>query len=83
MQWLQNDFLTYLTEWEEEVAAIPGLKKNEMQKLCLSKETMVGLKITGKQNDRKELDLISMSALIKIVRSEYFVCQFSYWTACL
>lgn len=67
IQWLQNDFLTYLTEWEEEVAAIPGLKRSEMQKLCLSKETMAGLKITGVQNNCKELDLISTSTLIKIV----------------
>ena len=67
VQWLQNDFLTYLTEWDEEVAAIPGLKRSEMQKLCLSKETMAGLKITGVQNNCKELDLISTSTLIKIV----------------
>ena len=46
-QWLVNDFLGYLTEWETEIAALPGLKQNEKQKLMLSRETMEGLKITG------------------------------------
>ena len=46
-QWLQNDFLGYLTEWEEEVALIPGMKQSERQKLSLSRDTIVGLKITG------------------------------------
>ena len=54
-QWLRNDFLTYLTEWEEEMASLPGLKRSESQKMCLSKETMAGLRITGMKNNIIEL----------------------------
>ena len=43
------------TEWEEEVASLPGIKQSERQKLCLSLETVVGLKITGMQNNTIEL----------------------------
>ena len=46
-QWLLNDFLGYLGEWEVEIAEVPGLDQKEQQKLCLSRETMEGLKITG------------------------------------
>ena len=46
-QWLFNDFLGYLGEWEAEIAEVPGLKEKERQKLCLSRETMESLKITG------------------------------------
>lgn len=40
LQWLSGDFLCYLTEWETEVASVPGLKQGERQKLTLSRETM-------------------------------------------
>ena len=47
LQWLCNDFIGYLAEWESEVASMAGLKQGERQKLTLSRETMDGLKITG------------------------------------
>ena len=46
-QWLLNDFLGYLDEWEREMAGTPGLSQKEKQKLGLSRETVQGLKITG------------------------------------
>ena len=46
-QWLSKDFLGYLTEWETEVASLPGVKPAEKQKLTLSSEMMDGVKITG------------------------------------
>ena len=46
LQWLKNDFLMYLTEWAEEDTS-SGVSKKEKQKLCLSRETMDGLRITG------------------------------------
>ena len=39
-------FLKYLNEWEEEIDKLPG-KKGEKQRMCLSKETRLGLRITG------------------------------------
>ena len=46
-QWLRKDFLNYFDEWDKEVAKIKGLKQKEKQRLCLSKETLQGLRITG------------------------------------
>ena len=45
-QWLANDFLQYLKEWVEESKHGPGTPK-ENQRACLSKETILGLRITG------------------------------------
>lgn len=47
MQWLKGDFLTYLNDWDKELSAIPDLPAKEKQRMCLSKETLLGLKITG------------------------------------
>lgn len=47
MQWLKEDFLGYISEWEREINNLPGLKSKEKQKRCLSKETMQGINITG------------------------------------
>ena len=46
IQWLKHDFLGYLDRWEAEIQqtdATPGAK-NQM---CLSRETLEGLRITG------------------------------------
>lgn len=48
MQWLKDEFVKYLVEWSKEGASC--IRKKERQKLCLSKETMDGLMITGTQN---------------------------------
>lgn len=47
VQWLKNDFLAYLDNWEKSVMAIKGLQKKEKNKLMLSAETKLGLKMTG------------------------------------
>ena len=47
MQWLHSDFMEYLDDWEREVNSLPGLKKGEKLKRCLSRETLLGLRITG------------------------------------
>ena len=47
-QWLATDFLGYLDSWEKEVADQPGIERKEKQRMCLSKETLQGLRITGK-----------------------------------
>jgi hypothetical protein len=50
LQWLLNDFLGYLKDWENEGAQIPGLTRKERTQLCLSRETLEGLRITGNNN---------------------------------
>ncbi len=43
MQWLKENFLSYLQEWEEEAKSLPlGMKH------CLSRETLEGMRITSK-----------------------------------
>lgn len=51
MQWLVDVFLHYLDEWEQEIGRIPGLEKKEQRKMCLSLETLEGLRISGIYND--------------------------------
>ena len=47
LQWLIDDFLEYLKEWETEVDGRKDLKKSERNKMILSRETLDGLKMTG------------------------------------
>ena len=47
IQWLKGDFLTYLSDWENELSAIPNLPSKERQRMCISRETLQGLRITG------------------------------------
>ena len=47
MQWLENDFLGYLDEWEEDVKSREGFEKDEQNLMLLSSETMTGLRMTG------------------------------------
>ena len=50
-QWLQNDFLRFLKEWEDEAMATPNMTEAQKRKLTLSQQTLEGLRITGKQNN--------------------------------
>ena len=45
-QWLEEDFLGFLDEWEASVKIRPGFSKGEKMML-LSPATMLGLRITG------------------------------------
>ena len=47
IQWLKHDFLSYLDEWEASSQAQDGLSQAEKNKLCISRETLEGLRITG------------------------------------
>ena len=47
LQWLEEDFLGYLTEWESAVKD-SGHTASERRKITLSEETLDGIKITGK-----------------------------------
>lgn len=47
LQWLKHDFLSYLEEWEASSQTQVGLSQAEKSKLCISKETLEGLRMTG------------------------------------
>ena len=47
LQWLEEDFMMYLNNWEQSVKGRPGFKASEMKKMLLSSETRLGLSITG------------------------------------
>ena len=47
LQWLQDDFLTYLDKWESSLSTL-RLKKKEVNLIMLSPQTLLGLRITGK-----------------------------------
>ena len=47
LQWLKDTFLSYLRDWEEKVKSLPLSRKEKVQR-CLSRETLEGMKITGK-----------------------------------
>ena len=47
IQWLEDDFLKWLDEWEQQVKSKKDLKSKERNKLILSKETLIGIRITG------------------------------------
>ena len=47
VQWLQEDFLGWLDEWECSVMARGDLSLSERDRLCLSRETLDGLRFTG------------------------------------
>ena len=47
-QWLEEDFIGYLDQWEESVHSLDGMSKTQKNKMLLSPETRLGLRITGK-----------------------------------
>ena len=47
MQWLERDFLNYLDDWEDNANSQADLSKSEQNRLCLSRETLEGLRMTG------------------------------------
>ena len=47
VQWLEEEFLPYLEEWEKSVNNRPGFTKSQKKRMLLSPETLLGLKITS------------------------------------
>lgn len=48
LQWLQDDFLSYLDQWEDSVEKRGEFTKKQKEMMLLSSETRTGLKLTGK-----------------------------------
>ena len=44
--WLKNVFLKYFDDWESNIAQRQGFTKTEKEKMFISKQTKIGLKIT-------------------------------------
>ena len=47
LQWLEETFLPYLDDWEKGVAERKGFTKTERNKMVLSTETLLGLRMTS------------------------------------
>ena len=47
MQWLQDCFLGYIQEWQSSIDSREGFTKGQKQMMCLARETVDGLKMTG------------------------------------
>ena len=48
MQWLSEDFLGYLSRWEQSVRRREGFTPKQKRLMLLSPETILGLRITGR-----------------------------------
>ena len=49
-KWLEEDFLGYISDWETYVKNIDGVSQKIRQKMLLSPQTLLGLKITGEMH---------------------------------
>ena len=47
LQWLEEEFLKYIDDWESMVMQLEQVPSAERRKMCLSEETIEGLRITG------------------------------------
>lgn len=47
VQWLKEDFIGWLDQWERSVMAREELSASEQDRCCLSRETLEGLRFTG------------------------------------
>ncbi|XP_077867739.1 uncharacterized protein LOC144357152, partial [Saccoglossus kowalevskii] len=45
-KWLKDEFLVFLNDWEAECLAMPNMLITEKKKMCLSRETLEGYRIT-------------------------------------
>lgn len=46
LKWLKDEFLDYINKWEENAANVHILTRDEQNRLCISKQTLEGLRIT-------------------------------------
>eukprot|EP00731_Ephydatia_muelleri_P028880 Em0020g524a len=50
LKWLEEDFLGYISDWETYVKNIDGVSQKMRQKMLLSPQTLLGLKMTDHQS---------------------------------
>ena len=54
MQWLKNEFLPYLDDWEKSVRKHEGVtnaQKEKQKRMLLSDQTILGLQMSGKYTE--------------------------------
>ena len=49
LQWLEKDFLTYLTNWQISIKVRKDVTKAQMGTMCLSRETLEGIRTSGNE----------------------------------
>ncbi|CAC5392195.1 THAP9 [Mytilus coruscus] len=59
LEWLEQDFLQFLREWENQSNARLDISKEKRKRLCLSRETLEGLRITVKSFTKLVRELLS------------------------
>ena len=73
MQWLEEDFLLYLDNWEASVNTCTDVPQEQKKKLLLSAETIEGLRITGMQI-RYTYIVLKVDSMMSILYSSTFLC---------
>ena len=48
LQWLEEELMPYLKEWEESVSNRKGFNNKDQLMMLLAKETRVGITVTGR-----------------------------------
>lgn len=57
MQWLKEDFLKYIDDWEDGVMKRKKFTVTQKYKMLLSQETLLGIRMTGNEKtDCQECD---------------------------
>ena len=51
MQWLKDEFLPYLDDWEKSVRKREGFTNAQKKRMLLSDQTILGLRMTGKYTE--------------------------------
>ena len=55
MQWLKNEFLPYLDDWEKSVRERKGFTDAQKKRMLLSDQTILDLRMTGKYTELMKL----------------------------
>lgn len=64
IQWLKEEFLPYLNEWEKSVKERDKFSDLAKKKMLLSRETLLGIRITGTLNSACIIQLSHSCCLI-------------------
>ena len=47
VSWLVNGFLGFINHWKEFTLGVPNMSKDDQNRLCLSIQTIEGIRISG------------------------------------
>ncbi|XP_070575429.1 uncharacterized protein [Ptychodera flava] len=69
--WLRNDFLGFLDEWETECLTRPNLPMSEKRKMCLSRETLEGYRITVHSFVDLAKELLALDGVVFLLSEKF------------